>query len=451
MEKPLIHLLDDNSTTNGEVLRHLTQHGFKVVWSGLKPEDCRLGRGTKADLAIICSIKDNGRQGLEAARLLRLQCHRTPVILIVQESSETKAVAALRAGINDYFTWPVSYEELLASIRRQLREARADKPAVPKEAPEARLIGETPVFRKIKDYVLRAAATDCNVLITGETGTGKERVAEMIHRHSARREKPMICINCAALPENLLESELFGYERGAFTGANNPYPGKLRMAEGGTVFLDEIFEMSPHMQAKLLRALDSRSIYSLGGRTPIPLNIRIVAATNQNPERAIEQGVLRQDLFFRLNVARVHLPPLRERQMDIPLLLEHFLQEMNQRYDRQVESFSPEVMELLLGYAWPGNIRELRNLVEALFINLPARIVSMVHLPESFQRLQDNLEQPQGEREQLLAALLATNWNKSQAAENLHISRMTLYRKMEKYEINTSQTEPSLSQATLYN
>jgi DNA-binding NtrC family response regulator len=451
MEKTLIHLLEDNGTGNGEVLRYLTQHGFKVMRSGLTPEDHQLSRGTKPDLAIIFSNQDDGWQALETARLLRLQNHGTPVILIVQESSETRAVAALRAGINDYFTWPVSSEELLASIRRHLREARGDKPAVPKEDPEASLIGETPVFRKIKDYVLRAAATDCNVLITGETGTGKEKVAEMIHRYSARRDKPMVCINCAALPENLLESELFGYERGAFTGANNPYPGKLRMAEGGTVFLDEIFEMSSHMQAKLLRALDSRSIYSLGGRTPIPLNIRIVAATNQNPERAIEQGVLRQDLFFRLNVARVHLPPLRERKMDIPLLLEHFLEEMNQRYDRQVESFSPEVMELLLGYVWPGNIRELRNLVEALFINLPARVVSMVHLPESFQRLKENLERPQGEREQLLAALMATNWNKSQAAENLHISRMTLYRKMEKYEINTSHMEPNLSQVNVYN
>jgi DNA-binding NtrC family response regulator len=448
MEEPQILILEDPGIGNEEVLSHLNRHGFKVMRSGLKPEAARLSQRAKPDLAIIFSAEDNGWQDLETARALRLQNRGIPVILIMHESSETKAIAALRAGINDYFTWPVSHQDLLASIRRQLRQTRGDKPAVLQAAPDCSFVGETPVMRKIRDYVLRAAATDCNVLITGETGTGKERVAELIHRHSDRREKPMICINCAALPENLLESELFGYERGAFTGAHNPYPGKLRLGDGGIIFLDEIFEMTPYMQAKLLRALDSRSIYSLGGKKPIPLNIRIVAATNQDPELAMEQGLLRQDLFFRLNVARVHLPPLRERQMDIPLLLQHFLQEMNQHLGRQVEGFSPEVMELLMGYTWPGNIRELRNLVEALFINLPARIVSMVHLPESFQRLKDNLKQPQGEREQLLAALLATNWNKSQAAEKLHISRMTLYRKLEKYEIYTSHKESNLLKVT---
>jgi len=277
-------------------------------------------------------------------------------------------------------------------------------------------------------------------LITGETGTGKEKVAELVHWHSSRRGKPMVCINCAALPENLLESELFGYERGAFTGASGAFPGKLGLAEGGTIFLDEIFEMTPYMQAKILRAVDTRRIHRLGGRKSIPLNVRIVAATNQDPERAMAEGVLRPDLFYRLNVARIHLPPLRERLTDLPLLLEHFLQEMNRLYGRRVESFSPEVLALLLGYHWPGNIREVRNLVEALFINLApqSRCVSLTHLPEAFQRLQENLGQPQGEKAQLLNALMTTKWNKSEAAQKLRISRMTLYRKMEKHEIQNS-------------
>ena len=251
----------------------------------------------------------------------------------------------------------------------------------------------------------------------------------------------MVCINCAAVPENLLESELFGYERGAFTGAFSAYPGKLALAEGGTIFLDEIFEMTPYMQAKILRAIDTRKIYRLGGRKSIPLNVRIVAATNQDPEDAMTQGTLRQDLYYRLNVARVHLPPLRERQLDIPLLLQHFLQEMNCRYGRRVEKFSPDVMALLLSYSWPGNIREVRNLVEALFINLDpqSRCVSLTHLPEAFQQLHENLGQPQGEKAQLLNALLTTNWNKSEAAQKLQISRMTLYRKMEKFEIQASK------------
>lgn len=220
------------------------------------------------------------------------------------------------------------------------------------------------------------------------------------------------------------------------------------MAEGGTVFLDEIYEMSSYTQAKILRVLDNREIYSLGGKKQIPLNIRFVAASNQDLEGAVKQGTLRKDLFYRLNVARVHLPPLRERRADIPLLLHHYLQEMNRRYDRQVEGFTEEVMELLLGYYWPGNIRELKNLMEALFINLPSRRVSFANLPESFQLLQENLELPQGEREKLLTALLATNWNKSQAAEKLKMSRMTLYRKIEKYEIYSSREVTGHNQVT---
>ena len=196
--------------------------------------------------------------------------------------------------------------------------------------------------------------------------------------------------------------------------------------------------MTPYMQAKILRAVDTRRIHRLGGKKSIPLNVRIMAATNQDPERAMAEGVLRSDLFYRLNVARVHLPPLRERQLDILLLLQHFLQEMNCRYGRRVEKFSPDVITLLLSYSWPGNIRELRNLVEALFINLPSRLVSLAHLPESFQLLKKNLQRPPDERQQVLEALLATQWNKSQAANKLQWSRMTLYRKMQKYEIHGS-------------
>ena len=226
--------------------------------------------------------------------MLRRQRPDTPVLLIVQESSESKAIAALRAGITDYFTQPVSFKELLESIRRHLpgagAESAGNQPASQAGDPRPGFIGVTPPIRKIKDYIARAAAIDCNVLITGETGTGKEKVAELIHWQSSRRGHPMICINCAALPENLLESELFGYERGAFTGALSSYPGKLRLAEGGTIFLDEIFEMSPFMQAKILRAVDTRKIYRLGGKKSIPLNVRIVAATNQDPEAAMAAG-----------------------------------------------------------------------------------------------------------------------------------------------------------------
>jgi DNA-binding NtrC family response regulator len=376
MDRPLILFLDDKNSLNQDLPQHLSQQGFKVVRSSRGTEEAfELLQGANPDLTIINS--NHSIRDLETAELLRRQSRGTPVLLIVQESSESKAIAALRAGVNDYFKQPVSYRELLASIRRHLPVPPAATagatPPSPAGETEPTFIGATPRILKIKSYIARAAAIDCNVLITGETGTGKEKVAELIHWQSARREHPMICINCAALPENLLESELFGFERGAFTGASEPYPGKLRLAEGGIVFLDEIFTMSPFMQAKMLRALDTRRIYSLGGKKSIPLNIRIVAATNQDPEDALAQGTLRQDLYYRLNVARVHLPPIRERLTDIPLLLNHFLKDMNRVYGRRVESFSPEVVALLLGYGWPGNIRELRNLVEALSLTSPPR------------------------------------------------------------------------------
>ena len=442
MVNSVICIISEENSTPENLQQRLMERGLKVVRSGRRAEALRFFKEVKPDLAIIDSRGKDSRGDLETVRLLHRQSRGTPVLLIVKESSETKAIDALRAGVDDYFKRPVSLGDLVDSIRRHLARAGGaspgDKPACPTGETGPSFIGEAPSIRKIKDYVVRAAASPCNVLITGETGTGKEKIAELLHWHSSRRSKPMVCINCAALPENLLESELFGYERGAFTGASAAFPGQLGLAEGGTIFLDEIFEMTPYMQAKILRAVETRRIHRLGGKKSIPLNVRIVAATNQDPERAMAAGVLRSDLYYRLNVAGVHLPPLRERQGDIPLLLMHFLQEMNGRYGRRVEGFTPEVMELLVGYAWPGNIRELRNLVEALFINLPSRLVSLAHLPDSFQPLKKNLERPRDEREQVLQALLATRWNKSQAASKLHWSRMTLYRKMQKYEIHGS-------------
>ncbi len=439
MKGPVILILEEEGGFLQDLENRLRQDGPEVIVSFRNLEFLSLFRKTSPDLAIITSNRNSAWDALEVAGEIRRQDRSTPVILLVHESSEAKAIAALRLGMNDYFKQPVSLAELLASIRRHLPgrpgKAPAEQAASVKPWLWSGFIGETPRIQQLKQYLIRAAAIDCNVLITGETGTGKERVAELIHALSSRQAKPLVCINCAALPEGLFESELFGYERGAFTGAVRSSPGKLRLAEGGTVFLDEVSEMSPYLQAKILRAIDNQAIYSVGGERQIPLDIRVVAATNQELEEAMEQGTFRKDLFFRLNVARVHLPPLRERREDIPLLLEHYLREMNRRFGRQVEGFSEEVMELLLAYSWPGNIRELKNLVEALFINLPGRQVSVVDLPESFRKLRENLGAPLEEREQVLNALLATNWNKSKAAEKLNWSRMTVYRKMQKYEI----------------
>jgi transposase len=280
------------------------------------------------------------------------------------------------------------------------------------------------------------ASTESNVLITGETGTGKELVAEQIHRHSARYRKPFICVNCTAVPDGLLESELFGYERGAFTGATTLSRGKFELADGGTLFLDEIGDMSPYAQAKILRAVDGKEVHRLGGQRGIPLNVRVIAATNQDLEHLVAANQFRRDLYFRLNVARIHLPPLRERKQDLMPLSEHYFHQLSEQLGRNLRGFTADVYASLLHYDWPGNVRELRNLVEAVFIRCESPAVSFMDLPELFRtRLGEATGFPVGEDDLLLSALLSTNWNKSKAAAKLCWSRMTLYRKLEKYHI----------------
>jgi transcriptional regulator with PAS, ATPase and Fis domain len=312
----------------------------------------------------------------------------------------------------------------------------SDNSSLPEANLDAAMIGGSSAMREIKEYILKVATTDCTVLITGETGTGKELAAEMIHRNSPRRQRPFVCINCAALPENLLESELFGYERGAFTGAYSTYAGKLKLAEGGSVFFDEIGDMSAYAQAKILRAIEGKEVYRLGGKKGISMDVRVIAATNQDPEQLVSDRRLREDLYHRLNVARVHLPPLRDRKEEILPLLNHYTRVLNRRYRSEVIGFTEDALASLLKYNWPGNIRELKNLLEATFINLPSRKIAFMDLPKMFQKKLKELEGfPQGERDRVLSALFACNWNKSKAAQKLHWSRMTLYRKMSKYQI----------------
>ena len=308
--------------------------------------------------------------------------------------------------------------------------------------PATSLIGSSLAMWKVKTYLRKVAVTDSHVLITGETGTGKELAAQYIHRHSTRHTKPLVTINCAALPDGLLESELFGYERGAFTGAVSSYAGKLKLADGGTVLFDEIGDMSLYAQAKILRLIETKEVYPLGGGRGVPLNIRIIAATNRELERQTAKGEFRQDLYYRLNVARVYLPPLRDRKDDIPTLLDHYVQTYSARTGRGIEGISDEAMELLSRYEWPGNVRELMNLVERIFIDPPVEKIAIADLPQTMRAAllprQDTIPP---ERELLLYTLSQTNWNKSKAAERLHWSRMTLYRKIAKYHIVASHPE----------
>jgi transcriptional regulator with PAS, ATPase and Fis domain len=301
-----------------------------------------------------------------------------------------------------------------------------------------RLLGRSPCIRQLRQYLARIAPANSNVLVLGETGTGKELVAELIHLNSRRAAGPLICLNTAAIPDALLENELFGHERGAFTGASSPQTGKLSAAQHGTVFLDEIGEVSLQIQAKLLRVLDRKPIYRLGGSHRVDVDVRIIAATNDDLEHSIDQGRFRKDLYYRLNVVRVDVPPLRERQEDVPLLIDHYLRQFSGELGRSVQGLSPGALDMLCCYQWPGNVRELRNVVEALLVNLAPETTGVVDVPPQVMRqLTRALSAPTSERERLLNALASTNWNKSKAAHQLHCSRMTLYRKMHRYHVGT--------------
>jgi DNA-binding NtrC family response regulator len=306
-------------------------------------------------------------------------------------------------------------------------------------AAETPLIGSSAAIAAVRNYVGMLARSDVNVLISGPTGTGKELVANSIHQASRRRSAPFMSVNCAAIPDSLLESELFGYERGAFTGAEESYPGKLRLADKGTVFLDEIGEMSPLGQAKILRVLETQEIFPLGARRMTKIDVRFLAATNQELEPMIQRHAFRQDLFFRLNVGRIEMPSLRERPEDILELFQHFVRTLNPQRSTQVEAPTPELAEQLTSYQWPGNVRELRNCVEAVFINPPNGPIGLEHLPQSFQRIfRSHRIDSLSERDAIISALSRTNWNKKMAARELKWSRMTLYRKLEKHNIRSS-------------
>jgi DNA-binding NtrC family response regulator len=379
-----------------------------------------------AQILIVEHFWRDSAKCLALIRRWRADNARFPVIMIAADSSEETAIDALRSGASDYLRLPLCAEELVASVDRLCPSLPGVSPVTP--------IGHSEAMRELREKIQRAAATRSNVLITGETGTGKELTAQAIHSQGSRRDNAFICVNCAAIPDGLLESELFGYERGAFTGANSSQDGKVKLAGGGTLVLDEIGEMSLSAQAKILRMIDTREIWPLGARTSRQVDARIVAATNRELEPLVRSGAFRSDLFYRLNVVRIRLTPLRERIADIPILLDQFVREFKGRFGRGLECFADDALAALLRYDWPGNVRELKNLVEFVFVNASGLRVGLADLPSNIREFTT----PQAravERELLLETLCATNWNVSQAARRLHWSRMTIYRKMAKYDM----------------
>jgi len=391
---------------------------------------------------VITDIRMPGMDGMELLRRIKSEHPEVVVVMMTAHGTVKSAVEAMKAGAYDYLLKPFSTDELLMLVRRIEGELQLAREVEYHRREERKrfgeLVGQSAAMRRVFDLISRVAPSDATVLILGETGTGKELVARAIHQRSPRAKKPFVAINCAAITETLLESELFGYERGAFTGADRRKPGMFELASGGTLFLDEIAEMPPTLQAKLLRVLQEKVVYHLGGTTPIPVDVRIIAATNKDLKQLVRERKFREDLYFRLAVFPIELPPLRERREDIPLLVENYLARRGAS-----AKVSPEAMELLMGYDYPGNVRELENILERALILSGGKDILPEHLPELEEiPLVENISPVPGEttlaeleKKMLLAALEKAGGNKSKAARLLGITRRMLYTRLKKYGI----------------
>ena len=441
METAEVLILGKNDF-DGQVLKdRCGGKGFKAIEAPDQGEALRIVKDQAPAVVIITSVSNDIDDGLQSVRQIRRINGHIPIIMISQHSSEDRVISAFRAGVSDYFKMPFQCEEVMDRIRK----CSNGHPSSPNGTPKGngssltlnrKMIGTSKTMQEIRTYLRQIAATDTTVLITGETGTGKELAAELIHKDSAQIESPFIIINCAALPETLIESELFGYDRGAFTGAVAAKQGKFEMAAGGSVFLDEIGDMSAFAQAKILRIIENKEIIRLGGKRDIPLELRVIAATNKDPEQLVSVGKFREDLYYRLNVVRVHLPPLRERKEDIPDLANYTIETLNRRYNRNVQGLTKATLACLMRYDWPGNVRELINLFEAVYVNPPSKTIEYSNLPRQFRNSFRKQNTPiENERRYIVSALISTNWKKAEAATKLNWSRMTLYRKIQKYKI----------------
>ena len=389
-------------------------------------------------LTVLAGSLDFCRPYLQVFATLDRRSALPPLIVVAEESSEAFAIAALRSGAKEYLTEPFKFGAFLDCVARWIPECAAAPTCVELSGGDA-LIGSSPVMQALRTQIRRVAATNCNVLITGETGTGKELVAQLIHQNSSRSKHPLVCINCAAIPDTLLESELFGYERGAFTGAGRANQGKLMAAHRGSVFFDEVGDMSPLAQAKVLRAIETKEVQRLGANHACGADIRIIAATYRNLDDLSAPEAFRRDLYFRLNVGRISMPPLRDRTTDVVELVERLIKDFNRQLCRHIDGVNPVAMQALVNHDWPGNVRELRNIIERAFITRDSGVISVEDLFPMLPKPTLHPKPAPAEAEDLRClqeALTTCNGNKSQAAEKLNWSRMTLYRKLARYGLD---------------
>jgi two-component system nitrogen regulation response regulator NtrX len=448
--KSRILVVDDEAEIRRSVRMILEYEGYDVMEASSGPEGVALAEKEAPDL-IFLDIKMPGMDGLEALQRIRAGNETLPVVIISGHGTVSTAVEATKAGAFDFIEKPLASERVLLTIRNALDQTRlADENRSLKRAVEVRhqMVGESPALRHVWDAIKRASPTNATVLLLGESGAGKELVARSIHRNSLRNRERFVQVNCAAIPEELIESELFGHEKGSFTGATEKQIGKFEQADRGTIFLDEVGDMSPKTQAKVLRVLQEGEVERLGSARTIKVDVRVIAATNKDLEQEIERNTFREDLYFRLSVIPITVPPLRERREDVPLLVRHFADLFSREHNRRPHRFTPAALEHLQKARWKGNVRELKNTVERLLIMTPGDTVDVDDLRDVVRleprpQAADNERNPgtlrefkeSAERAFLVGKLRDNGWNISKTAEVIGTPRSNLYKKLEQYGI----------------
>jgi DNA-binding NtrC family response regulator len=400
---------------------------------------------------VITDLEMPEMKGTELLKKIRNLSVQTATIVVTAYGSLETAISALRSGVSDYILKPIEFDELLIKVNRlfELKELLIENQILRNElhrtTEDLKIIGKSRAIKKVFDIIRSVADTESTVLITGKSGTGKELVAKALHFTSKRKNKPFVVVNCGAISDNLIESELFGHKKGAFTGAVNDKEGFMKAADKGTLFLDEIGEMPLNLQVKLLRAIQEKEYTPVGTTSSLPVNVRFVASTNKNLAEEVKEGNFREDLFYRLNVVEIKLPSLKERQEDIPLLANHFVDKYRKEMNKGIKGISKEAMRILINYDWKGEIRELENVIERAIIFCNEQYIGKINLPESFLdddteynlSLSGSLEESvkKYERDIIMNSLESNNFNKEKTADNLNVGLSTLYRKLKELNI----------------
>lgn len=457
-QKNHILIVDDEKNLRDSIAM-LLQKKYNLHLAKNGKEAVEIVKNHPIDLVLL-DIRLPEIDGIEILKLIKGIDDTIEVIMLTAVIMVGKAVAAMRAGAYDYITKPFEIATLQVQIekalekRRLLKENLSLKKIIEEEHEFEKIIGKNKEIKNIIKTIDDVAKSKASVLISGESGTGKELIAKAIHNRSPRKDKLFVAINCAAIPENLLESELFGHERGSFTGATERQIGKFEIAHGGTLFLDEIGSLPMPMQAKILRAIQEREIERIGSGYPTPIDVRIIAASNTNLRQAIKNYKFREDLFYRLNVIPIHMPPLRDRKEDIPLLTNHFLKKNCQEFGKKIKGIKKEVMEMLIAYRWPGNIRELQNLIERLVVLSKTDHIGQEHLPKEINVNKDILDVEaekdklfdavqQFEAEFIQRALRQTGGKKGKAAKLMGVHRNTLVNMERRYGLQHHRRRPN--------